>query len=128
MPSGVYYGFVGLKSDASISIYPSVLSIGYNPVYKNTVRSIEIHILHEFHDDFYGASLNLSILGYIRPEYDYASLEALIDDIKTDCAVARKSLDREAYQKLQNDEWLKDFEWAAKVDASAKEAEVLGRL
>lgn len=47
--------------------------------------------------DFYGAPLNLLILGYIRPEYDYVSTEALIEDIRTDCDVAQESLKREAY-------------------------------
>lgn len=49
--------------------------------------------------DFYGTQLNLLILGYIRPEYDYVSTEALIEDIRVDCEVARKSLLREAYQR-----------------------------
>ncbi|GCB17901.1 riboflavin kinase [Aspergillus awamori] len=34
--------------------------------------------------DFYGTPLNLLILGYIRPEYDYISSEALIEDIRVD--------------------------------------------
>lgn len=47
--------------------------------------------------DFYSTNLNLLILGYIRPEYDYVSLEALIEDIRVDCEVARRSLEREGY-------------------------------
>lgn len=47
--------------------------------------------------DFYSTKLNLLILGYIRPEFDYVSLEALIDDIRTDCEVAHRSLERKAY-------------------------------
>lgn len=47
--------------------------------------------------DFYSTKLNLLILGYIRPEYDYVSVEALIEDIRIDCEVARWSLLREAY-------------------------------
>lgn len=119
-------------------ILPAVLSIGFNPFYKNTVRSVvcsvllcrkkggcmlieqtqEIHIMRsltsssapeeegkggegqvKFHKmaDFYSTKLNLLILGYIRPEYDYVSVEALIEDIRIDCEVARRSLLREAY-------------------------------
>lgn len=47
--------------------------------------------------DFYGTNLNLLILGYIRPEYDYVSLEALVEDIRLDCEVARQSLQRPTY-------------------------------
>lgn len=47
--------------------------------------------------DFYSTKLNLLILGYIRPEYNYVSVEALIEDIRVDCEVARQSLLRDAY-------------------------------
>ncbi|EAS35658.3 riboflavin kinase [Coccidioides immitis RS] len=153
LESGVYYGVAALEpsrfqpTDAEIqkdqpsnetTILPCVLSIGYNPFYKNTVRSVEIHILphlslqsspsasplsstpttpdptsspgdnsaskpphtrHHFHHfpDFYGTPLNLLILGYIRPEYDYVSLEALVEDIRVDCEVAKRSLARRKY-------------------------------
>jgi hypothetical protein len=33
----------------------------------------------------------------LRPEFDYVSLEALVEDIRVDCEVARESLLREAY-------------------------------
>lgn len=132
----MYYGLVGLSlspspdtSSTSTQIHPAVLSIGYNPFYKNTVRSVEIHILHEFSYDFYGAALNLLMLGYIRPEYDYVSLEALIEDIKIDCDVARRSLEREAYVKFKEEPvWKKeltDFSWMESIDAKQLEREVL---
>ncbi|KJK63473.1 Riboflavin kinase [Aspergillus parasiticus SU-1] len=115
---GVYYGVVALdpsRFTSETTILPAVLSIGYNPFYKNTTRSVEIHIMPplsspsptangeagqvKFHKlpDFYGTKLNLLILGYIRPEYDYVSLEALVEDIRVDCEVARQSLQRKAY-------------------------------
>lgn len=88
-------------------VYPTVLSIGYNPYYKNTTRSIEIHVLANFSQDFYGAELSLVILGFIRPEYDYVSKEALVEDIREDIRVAQRSLAREAYQRCKEDAWLK---------------------
>ncbi|KAI1916184.1 riboflavin kinase [Ophidiomyces ophidiicola] len=144
--SGVYYGVAALDprkfepsntSDKETRIFPCVLSIGYNPFYKNT----EIHILphlslesapsvsplasdstdstsnsnnneivdkprHHFHHfpDFYGTPLNLLILGYIRPEYDYVSLEALVEDIRVDCEVAKRSLTRKTYVCFMRDD------------------------
>jgi riboflavin kinase len=145
LQTGVYYGVVALdpakftydeeKSTAQTvsntdaenvistktATLPAVLSIGYNPFYKNTVRSVEIHIMPPlsspsptdldasstatkpgsviFHKlpDFYSTHLNLLILGYIRPEYDYISLDALVEDIRVDCEVARTSLARKGY-------------------------------
>ncbi|CBX96230.1 hypothetical protein IAQ61_001409 [Plenodomus lingam] len=89
------------------TVYPTVLSIGYNPYYKNTQRSIEIHILHSFDADFYGAVLSLVVLGFIRPEYDYVSKEALVEDIREDIRVARRSLEREGYVVWKGDAWLR---------------------
>ncbi|KAK8177790.1 riboflavin kinase-domain-containing protein [Phyllosticta citrichinensis] len=91
------------------NIYPMAMSIGWNPFYKNTVRSVEVHIMHDFPSDFYGSHLNLVVLGFIRPELDYVSKEALIDDIRTDIEVARRSLARPAYAALKKDPYLLDF-------------------
>lgn len=50
------------------------------------------------------------ILGFIRPEYDYVSKEALVEDIKEDIRVAKRSLEREGYQSWKEDAWLKGEE------------------
>ncbi|MCJ1281830.1 riboflavin kinase [Xylographa opegraphella] len=119
LASGIYYGFAGLNVDASGTLHPptnsstppttyaAVLSIGYNPFYKNTVRSVEVHVLHAFAHDFYGAHMDLLVLGFVRPEYDYVSKEALIADIREDVEVARRSLAREAYACWEGDAWLR---------------------
>jgi riboflavin kinase len=103
-------------SPTATSVYPTVLSIGYNPYYKNKQRSIEIHILHNFKEDFYGATLSLVILGFVRPEYDYVSKDALVEDIREDIRVAQRSLAREAYQKWKDDAWLRGEEVGGNVD------------
>lgn len=104
--SGVYFGWAALAlpadhpnySSSSFSLFPMVMSIGYNPFYNNTVRSAEVHVLSQFGADFYGVEMRLLILGYIRDEQNYDGLEALIEDINMDCEVARKSLEREAWK------------------------------
>jgi len=111
--SGVYYGWAGLSPSPATNnapaVYPMVMSIGWNPFYKNTVRSVEVHIMHDFEQDFYGSHMNLTILGFIRPEYDYVSLESLVEDIRTDIRVARDSLAREAYVKFKEEASLLQF-------------------
>ncbi|KAI0888047.1 riboflavin kinase [Annulohypoxylon maeteangense] len=82
-------------------IYPMVMSIGYNPFYKNSVRSAEVHVLHKFAADFYDAPMRLLILGFVREERDYPSLDALVVDINVDCEVARQSLARPAWTPRQ---------------------------
>ncbi|KAK7992086.1 riboflavin kinase [Apiospora saccharicola] len=111
--SGVYFGYAALQLPAShpdipssstdgdspkkYHIFPMVMSIGYNPFYKNSKRSAEVHILHKFAQDFYGAPMRLLLLGFVREEKNYAGVEALIEDINIDCEVARRSLDRAAW-------------------------------
>jgi len=91
------------------AVYPMVMSIGWNPFYKNKVRSVEVHIMHHFDTDFYDSHMNVLILGFIRPEYDYVSKESLIEDIKTDINVTGHSLGRPAYGEYFKDPYLLDF-------------------
>ena len=83
-----------------------VMSIGYNPFYKNTVRSAEVHVLHEFKKDFYGSDMAIRIEGFIRPEYDYVDVESLIEDIRTDIEVTKRSLGRASWEKGTGDSYL----------------------
>jgi len=87
-----------------------VMSLGYNPYYKNTARSVEVHIMHKFPRDFYDSQMKLLILGFIRPEYDYVSKDALIEDINMDIQVARRSLERESWKTFGQEEWLIEFD------------------
>lgn len=43
-----------------------VMSIGWNPFFKNKERTAEPWILHEFEEPFYGQELRLVVCGYIR--------------------------------------------------------------
>ncbi|KAF9307677.1 riboflavin kinase, partial [Linnemannia elongata] len=66
-------------------------------------KSAEVHIMHNFHRDFYGDELRVVVLGYIRPELDYTTLDALIEDINIDIEVAHRSLERPAYAAFKED-------------------------
>lgn len=106
-------------------VFPMVMSLGYNPFYKNTVRSVEVHILHDFARDFYGARLSLAILGFIRPEYDYVSKESLIEDIRTDIQVAARSLARPGYVRYRQDRELVEFDDVEDEEAGGEKGEVV---
>lgn len=100
-----------------------VMSIGYNPFYKNTVRSAEVFIMNRFEKDFYGAWMRISIDGYIRPELDYVDRESLIRDIHTDVDVALKSMARESWWVSEGErKWLGGEGW---VEKEKKEGEKL---
>lgn len=92
------------------AVYPMVMSVGWNPYYKNEKRSVEVHLLHHFDEEFYGVRMNLVVLGFLREERDYASKEDLIKDIRMDVDIAGRSLRRKAYVKFAKDKALLKFE------------------
>ena len=99
------------KTYSGFSVYPMVMSIGYNKFYKNTARSAEAHVLHDFEADFYGVEMRLLVTGFIREEKDYAGVDELIEDIRVDCEVARRSLDREAWTLRETGKGMLDGSW-----------------
>uniref|UniRef100_A0A6N2MK69 riboflavin kinase n=1 Tax=Salix viminalis TaxID=40686 RepID=A0A6N2MK69_SALVM len=103
-PSGVYFGWAGLSSQG---LYKMVMSIGWNPYFNNTEKTIEPWLLHEFDGDFYGEELLLVIVGYIRPEANFSSLESLIAKIHEDRRIAERALDIPMYSQYRDDPYLK---------------------
>ncbi|CCX33262.1 hypothetical protein FPQ18DRAFT_339846 [Pyronema domesticum] len=107
--SGIYFGFASLSLDEELvpnNVFPMVMSVGWNPYYKNEKRSVEVHIVHSFEKDFYGKEMRLCILGWIREEFDYVSKEALIEDIRHDIKIGVESLKREGYSRFKEDGYL----------------------
>lgn len=69
------------------------MSIGRNPFYNNTKKSMETHVIHKFKEDFYGSTLKVIMLGYIRPMRNFASLDELINAINNDISAAKEKLE-----------------------------------
>eukprot|EP01120_Amphizonella_sp_Union-15-10_P012122 TRINITY_DN5337_c0_g1_i1.p1 TRINITY_DN5337_c0_g1~~TRINITY_DN5337_c0_g1_i1.p1 ORF type:complete len:147 (+),score=36.28 TRINITY_DN5337_c0_g1_i1:88-528(+) len=86
---GVYYGLAKVNSDAP---EPMVMSVGWNPQFDNQEKSVEVHILKDYPDDFYGATLKVIVLGFIRGMEKFDNLDALIRAIENDKSVAKKNL------------------------------------
>ncbi|PKU72911.1 bifunctional riboflavin kinase/FMN phosphatase-like [Dendrobium catenatum] len=85
-----------------------VMSIGWNPYFNNTEKTVEPWLLHEFDDDFYGEELRLVVVGYIRPEANFPSLESLIQRIHHDGRIAEKALELPMYAGYKDDPYLKN--------------------
>lgn len=97
LDTGIYYGYAKLHG----VVYQMVMSYGWNPFYKNSKRSCEVHLLATL-EDFYDAPLTILVLGYIRPELDYTGVEALIEDINLDIKTAKDTLQAEAYSSSKS--------------------------
>ncbi|EZA58624.1 riboflavin kinase [Ooceraea biroi] len=102
LDTGIYYGWASLHGQ----VYKMVASIGWNPYYKNQKKSLEVHLLHEFQNDFYGEELKVIITGYIRQEKDFSSEEELVKAIKNDIAIADERLEEPTVNKLKDDDFL----------------------
>ncbi|KAM8982875.1 riboflavin kinase-like isoform 2-T2 [Ara ararauna] len=81
--TGVYYGWACVGNG---DVHKMVLSIGWNPFYKNIKRSVETHIIDTFKGDFY---------------------EALISAIKEDIEEAKRQLDLPEHLKLKEDNFFR---------------------
>merc|ERR1712117_1012472 len=85
---GIYWGLAQVDNG---QVHDMVMSIGWNPFYENKKRAMETHIVHKFEDaDLYDRQLKVIILGFIRPEQNFDSLEALIDAIRKDIKEGKK--------------------------------------
>ncbi|MCL7048333.1 hypothetical protein MKW94_007225 [Papaver nudicaule] len=104
-PSGVYFGWAGLSNRG---VYKMVMSIGWNPYFNNTEKTIEPWLLHDFDEDFYGEELRLAIVGYIRPEANFSSLESLIAKIHEDGKISAEALDLPTYATYKDVPYVKN--------------------
>ncbi|CAE7921760.1 anon-84Ea [Symbiodinium sp. KB8] len=89
---GVYYGWASVDGEVPCKM---VMSIGWNPFYGNKTKTVEPHLLAHFEEDFYGKQLKLVVTGYLRPEMNFDSLDALIAAIHSDIHAAYVALDEE---------------------------------
>lgn len=102
---GIYVGWASLGAESKV--YKMVMSVGWNPFYKNEKKSVEPHLLHEFEEDFYGSELRLVVCGYLRPEASFDSFEALVAAIEGDKVNAHKVLGMEPFAQHADDEYLR---------------------
>ncbi|NXL66955.1 RIFK kinase, partial [Chordeiles acutipennis] len=100
--TSIYYGWACVGNG---DVHKMVLSIGWNPFYENSKKSVETHIIHTFKYDFYGEILSIVILGYIRSEKNFSSLRALISAIQIDIEEAERQLDLPERLKLEEDDF-----------------------
>ncbi|XP_030325761.1 riboflavin kinase-like isoform X2 [Strigops habroptila] len=81
--TGIYYGWACVGNG---DVHKMVLSIGWNPFYKNIKKSVETHIIDTFKGDFY---------------------EALISAIQEDIEEAKRQLDLPEHLKLKEDNFFR---------------------
>jgi len=97
---GVYFGLAQVVDEP---VQEMVMSIGWNPFYQNKEKSVEVHILKKYDEDFYGSHLKVIVLGFIRPMLNFTSVEELISAIEGDIKYAKKELTLPHYSNYKTD-------------------------
>lgn len=73
--------------------YEGVMNIGHKPTFRQdrAEPTLEVHLL-DFSGDLYGRTLKVDLIGYLRPERRFASVEELTAQIRRDIDTARHLL------------------------------------
>jgi FAD synthase len=90
MKDGVYAGFARLGADPTW--FSTVCSLGDNPHFRNTDRSLEVHLLGYTGPDFYEQTLHLTLVAWIRHMKSFTSTALLIESIAEDKKMAKRYL------------------------------------
>lgn len=127
IPCGIYWGYgrVVMMDDTTDNEetavpYTAAISIGYNPTYGNTHKTVEPHLIAPEDDprrhasstgetilrDFYEQPIRLSVVGYLRPELPFEGLDKLIVAIKNDIETAVRLASSEETTASDEREWV----------------------
>lgn len=96
---GVYAITAWLPDNPEMGVMRGVCNIGQRPTVNDRGVLAEAH-LFDFQDDIYGQRLTIALIDYIRAEQKFPSLEALKQQIESDCHTARqifKEIDADSF-------------------------------
>jgi riboflavin kinase/FMN adenylyltransferase len=88
---GVYAVKADVLTGPQAGSYLGAASLGVRPMFGENMPNLETYLL-DFKGDLYGQHLSVAFVEYLRPELKFDGLQALIDQMNTDCARARKIL------------------------------------
>lgn len=89
---GIYACEVTVHEGAHAGTYRGVASIGERPTFGLNAPNFEVH-LFDFTGDLYGAEISAGLVGWLRGEERFDSIEALIAQMDRDSAAARETLE-----------------------------------
>ena len=86
-PNGIYATTVSVAD--MVEDHAAMTSVGVRPVFDNGERQVEAHLL-DWSGDLYGRTLCLNFLEWLRPEENFPSVEALIEQMARDGVATRE--------------------------------------
>jgi riboflavin kinase/FMN adenylyltransferase len=91
---GVYAGHLVLRdprSDASGQRYPAAISVGSNPTFQGSRRTVEAYLL-DFDGDLYGEHVGVEFAHRLRPMATFAGVDELLEAMSRDVEDTRRLL------------------------------------
>jgi len=90
---GLKHGIYAVRVGIGGLIRDGVASFGTRPTFDNGAPLLEVHAF-DFSGDLYGAPLDVALIGWIRPELKFDSIDALVKRMDDDARLARAALAR----------------------------------
>jgi riboflavin kinase/FMN adenylyltransferase len=88
---GIYA--IRVRIDGDEHDHPGVASIGIRPTFEPAEELLEAH-LFDWECDLYDRKIEVDLIAYLRPEKKFDDINALIDQMRSDSAQARRLLCR----------------------------------
>jgi riboflavin kinase/FMN adenylyltransferase len=92
---GIYAGHLVLRevrTGASLDRLPAAISVGSNPTFQGSRRTVEAFVL-DFDDDLYGEHVGVEFVQRLRPMLRFDGVDGLLEAMAKDVADTRKILD-----------------------------------
>ncbi|MFG2605085.1 bifunctional riboflavin kinase/FAD synthetase [Streptomyces sp. NPDC048514] len=83
---GVYAGYLHVGGEAM----PAAISVGTNPQFDGTERTVEAYAIDRVGLDLYGLHVAVDFLAYVRGQAKFESLEALLEQMAADVKRCRE--------------------------------------
>lgn len=89
---GVYAVEVTICDGPHQGRYHGAASLGVRPMFGENTPNLETFIF-DFKGDLYGTEISVALVEFLRPEENFSSLEALMEQMATDCDRSREILE-----------------------------------
>ena len=89
---GVYAGWL-TRLDIPSPRWPAAISVGTNPTFDGTARTVEAYAIDRVGLDLYGLHVSVDFLAYLRGMEKFDSIDALLDRMAVDVKRARELTD-----------------------------------
>jgi riboflavin kinase/FMN adenylyltransferase len=90
---GVYAGWLVVEGESM----PAAISVGTNPQFNGTDRTVEAYAIDRVGLDLYGLHVAVDFLAYLRGQEKFESIEALLEGIANDVKRSRELI--ESYER-----------------------------